>query len=291
MRRVSAFVAVAILQAVSLRDARADEKAQCIAASDQGQELRDNGNYRRARDAFAACARAACPALVRRDCAQWQAELEETWPSVIVSAKDERGDDLTDVRVFVDGEPLVAKLDGRPARVDPGEHKLRIEADGRPPVEQHLVVRAGEKNRVVEVHVAPAGDAAGQPEHAAPPREPGSGADAKRTSALVFGGLALVAFGTEAYFGLSGMSDRNTLLSQPCAQTGTCSASTVDSIRTKFTVADIALGVGLASGALAVYLFLSSLPASSSGASTQGAHIDLAPLPGGGGAASLTGRF
>jgi hypothetical protein len=264
---------------------------QCIAASDQGQDARDNGNYRRARDAFAACARAACPALVRRDCAQWQAELEETWPSVIVSAKDERGDDLIDVRVFVDGDPLVTKLDGRPARVDPGEHKLRIEADGRPPVEQHLVVRAGEKNRVIEVRMGSTGEAAGgQAEHGAPPRESGSAPDAKRTSALVFGGLALVAFGTEAYFGLSGLSDRSTLLSQPCAQTGTCSTSTVDSIRTKFTVADIALGVGLASGALAVYLFLSSSPAKSNGTTTQGAHVDLAPLPGGG-AATLSGRF
>jgi hypothetical protein len=212
------------------------------------------------------------------------------WPSVIVSAKDEQGADLSDVRVFLDGDPLVTKLDGRPARVDPGEHKLRIEADGRPPVEQHLVVRAGEKNRVIEVRLGSAGDTTGQTEHGAPPPEPRSAPDAKRTSALVFGGLALVAFGTEAYFGLSGMSDRSTLLAQPCAQTGTCSSSTVDSIRTKFTVADIALGVGLASGALALYLFLSSTPTNSNSNSTQGAHVDLAPLPGGG-AATFAGRF
>src|SRR5579871_1468603 len=136
MRRTSSLVVVAILQALLPRAARADEKQQCIASSDQGQELRDNGNYRRAREAFAACARAACPALVRRDCAQWQADLEETWPSVIVSAKDERGNDLAEGRVLVDGEMLVAKLDGKPARVDPGEHKLRIEADGYPAIEQ-----------------------------------------------------------------------------------------------------------------------------------------------------------
>jgi hypothetical protein len=290
MRRASSFVVVAILQTLSLRDARADEKQQCIAASDQGQELRDSGNYRRARDAFATCARTTCPALVRRDCAQWQTELEGMWPSVIISAKDDRGNDLSDVRVSLDGEPLVAKLDGRPARVDPGEHNLRIEADGRAPVEQHVVVRAGEKNRVIEVRVAAAGDTAGQSEHGAPSGESKSAPDAKRTSAFVFGGLALVAFGTEAYFGLSGLSDRNTLLAQSCAQTSTCSASTVDSIRTKFTVADIALGVGLASGALAVYLFLSSLPPKSNGPSTRGAHIDLAPVPGGG-VATLAGRF
>jgi hypothetical protein len=291
MRRASSFVvSFAVLQALSLGEARADDKQQCISASDQGQELRDNGNYRRAREAFASCARAACPALVRRDCAQWQAELEESWPSVVVSARDERGNDLADVQVLLDGEPLVAKLDGRPVRVDPGEHKLRIEADGHPPIEQRLVVRAGEKNRVIEVRIASTGDASVQTDHATAPGESESALNAKRTSALVFGGLALVAFGTEAYFGLSGMSDRNGLLSQPCAQTSTCSASAVDSIRTKFTVADIALGVGLASGALSVYLFLTSAPTKSGDTSTRSAQVDLAPLPGGG-AATLSGRF
>jgi hypothetical protein len=290
MRRASSLIVVAVVQALLLPAAHADEKQQCIAASDQGQELRDNGNYRRAREAFATCARATCPALVRRDCGQWQADLEEAWPSVIVSAKDEQGNDLAEGRVLVDGELLVSKLDGRPARVDPGEHKLRIETDGHAPIEQHLVVRAGEKNRVIEVRIASTGDVSGQTASGTTPGESETALSAKRTSALVFGGLALVAFGTEAYFGLSGMSDRSSLLAQPCAQTSTCSPSAVDSIRTKFTVADIALGVGLASGALSVYLFLTSSPAKSSDASTRSAHVDVTPLPGGG-AATVAGAF
>jgi hypothetical protein len=55
----------------------------------------------------------------------------------------------------------------------------------------------------------------------------------------------------------------------------------------KFTVADISLGVGLVSTVLAAYLFLSS-PASEPAPPV--AHVDFAPLPGGGEAA-FGGRF
>jgi hypothetical protein len=298
MRRLASFVVLAALQAFPLTSARADEKQRCIAAFEQGQELRDNGNYARAREAFAACARASCPSLVRRDCAGWQADLEESWPSLIVSAKDSTGNDLVAVRVLIDGAPLLARLTGQPTRIDPGEHVLRCEAEGYESVEERIVVRAREKYRVVQVQLrvvrgappdssaadraraASSGDAAGSP-HAA---------GGKRTSAIVFGAIALAAFGTEAYFGLTGMSDRGALMASPCAQSATCSPSSVDSIRTKFTVADISLGVGLASAALATYLVLTSSGGEATDPATRSARVDFTPLPGGG-AASLAGRF
>jgi hypothetical protein len=279
------------LQAVAPDLARAGEKQRCISASEEGQELRDDGNYRRAREAFSACARESCPPLVRRDCAHWQAELEETWPSMIVSVKDSSGKDLADVRVLLDGEPFASKLDGKPKRVDPGEHVLRCEADGYPAAEQHVVVRAGEKNRMVDVRLASASQPAGPP----PPDDTAARGHSestnvlggKRTSALVFGALAVAAFGTEAYFGLTGLSDRNALMAQPCAQTATCSPSAVDAVRMKFTVADISLGVGVVSTVLAAYLFLSS---SGPEPSMPSARVDLAPVPGGAGA-TFAGRF
>jgi hypothetical protein len=221
MRRVLSFVVLAGLQALVLNEARANEKQRCISASEQGQELRDDGNYRRAREAFSACARETCPPLVRRDCAHWQAELEEAWPSVIVSAKDSGGKDLADVRVLLDGEPFASRLDGKPIHVDPGEHVLRCEAQGFPAAEQHVVVRAGEKNRVIDVQMglaAQSGAPSAPEEGAARGRaESGFALGGRRTSALVFGALAVAAFGTEAYFGLSGLSDRNALMAQPCA--------------------------------------------------------------------------
>ena len=203
MRRALCFVTAAALLALPVTDARADEKQQCMAASDQGQELRDDGNYRRAREAFGACARTACPPLLRRDCAHWLAELEDAWPSIIVAAKDGDGNDLVDVEVRLDGEVLVAKLDGRPLRVDPGEHVIHVEAEGRPPVEEHVVVRAGEKNRSVEVRLASTSEDAIPRSHddATSPRPAAAEGSlgARRTSAIAFGAIALVAFGTETY--------------------------------------------------------------------------------------------
>jgi hypothetical protein len=303
MRRGLALLIAVALQAGTSGDARADEKQRCVAASEEGQELRDNGNYRRAREAFTTCAKDTCPQLVRRDCAHWQAELEDTWPSVIVGAKDGKGNDLVDVRVLLDGEPLLTKLDGKPTRVNPGEHVLRCEAEGLPTTETRVVIRAGEKNRVIQVQLGNASvtPPKGEEEHAThtPSSESSGPSETKRTSAIAFGAIALAAFGSEAYFGLTGLSDRSTLMSQPCAQHATCSQSSVDSIRTKFTVADISLGVGLASAALAVYLYVTSSGGggdagsarSSDSSPSHSARFDVAPLAGGGAAASFAGRF
>jgi hypothetical protein len=298
MRRFAALALFTALHAFPLTKARADEKQRCIAASEQGQELRDSGKYRLAREAFGACARSSCPSLVRRDCGNWQAELEESWPSLIVAANDGTGNDLVDVRVLLDGAPLLTKLDGQPARIDPGEHVLRCEADGYRAAEERVVVRAGEKGRVVRLQLvplraAPATIAAGDRAPAAPSGASGESTNAagtKRTSAYVFGAISLTAFVSEAYFGLTGISDRNALMASPCAQSATCSPGSVDSIRTKFTVADISLGVGLASAALATYLYLTSARSEPKDPSAHSALVDFTPLSGGG-AATMTRRW
>ncbi|HEY6461525.1 MAG TPA: hypothetical protein VIY73_15265 [Polyangiaceae bacterium] len=284
--------AIAASTVIAPRGAAADDKAQCLTASDQGQSLRDDGKYHKAREAFAACARETCPSIVRRDCMKWLADLEQSWPSVVVGAKDDKGADLVDVKVLVDGALLVSRLDGNPAPVDPGEHVFRFETAGYPPVEQRVVVRAGEKSRLLAVQFAtstsaPQGEAAapaagGPPDEHRTPRGP-------RTSAWVFGGLAVAAFGTEAFFGLSGLSDRSHLKSQPCAQTASCAQSSVDSIRTKFTVADIALGVGLVSAAISAYLFIVA-PGEPAAAPAPASALDVRPVPGGA-TMDVTGRF
>src|SRR5260370_33051805 len=111
-----------------------DEKHARISASDQGQQLRDDGKYRLARDAFARCARETCPVPVRQDCVHWLLEVDQSSATIVVNAKDEKGNDLADVAVAVDGTSLVTKLDGKPLTVDPGEHTLRFEPPGFPPV-------------------------------------------------------------------------------------------------------------------------------------------------------------
>src|SRR5215470_12779397 len=126
-----ALVILALGCASSAR-ARADETDECLAAHAHGQELRQDGHSRAARDAFRKCAADACPAAVRSDCAQWTAEVEAAIPSLIVDAKDAGGHDTTGVRVLVDGEAPRDYAEGRAFELDPGAHRLRVvAADGR----------------------------------------------------------------------------------------------------------------------------------------------------------------
>jgi hypothetical protein len=229
-----------------------DEKQTCLAASDAGQQLRDDLKYRQARAAFTTCAREVCPLVVRRDCTQWLAEVEGAAPTVVVSARDASGRDLSDVHAELDGQALDGVEGGRPVLVDPGQHAIRFGAQGWAPVEQVLVLRAGEKNRVLDVQFVTPAEPKGSLRR-----------DGVPILTWVFGGAAVVAFGSEAYFGITGLEDRAQDRSLPCAPG--CPASDVDSIRTKFITADVCLGIGVAALAAAVVVWATrprSVPAS-----------------------------
>jgi hypothetical protein len=296
MTRAWALVAAFVLPASCARAARADEKQQCVTASEQAQDLRDKGRYGEAHDAFATCARDVCPALVRHDCTGWLAELEQAWPSVVFAAKDDVGNDLVDVQVRLDGEVVVKQLDGKPFPVDPGQHVFRFESGKFPPVDQPVMIHAGEKSRVLNVVIHKnAPDDEGTPPG---PTPPGNDGQHRRVTASepgppvlawVFAGVAVAAFGTEAYLGVTGVSDLNALKGLPCAKTGSCDAGTVQAIRVRFLVADISLGVGVVSTLLSAYFFLAPRDPKSKPAKA-GTLVDFTPLPGGG-MASVGGRF
>jgi hypothetical protein len=114
--------------------------------------------------------------VIARSCTQWLRDLQDTVPTVVLGAKDERGVDLTDVKVTFDGEPLATVLDGKPIELDAGEHVLRFERDASLPAEEKLVLRAGEKARVVTVVLpsiqAPASSASIEAPPKPVPREP-----------------------------------------------------------------------------------------------------------------------
>ena len=130
-------------------------RAACIAASDAGQTSRDTGHLRAARASFLACSRAECPKTVRLDCDGWLEETTKSVPSVVLGAADERGNELGDVRVTFDGEPLADHLTGTAVAVDPGSHVVRFQApDGRV-VEQRVLIREAEKARPLLVTFPP----------------------------------------------------------------------------------------------------------------------------------------
>jgi hypothetical protein len=277
-----AVVLASALVSISALAGDPDEKTQCIGASDQGQQLRDDGKFKLAHEAFTRCSRGTCPSIVRQECAQWLVDLDAKSPTVVIAATDDKGNDLVDVKVTVDGAELAAKLDGLPIAVDGGDHVFRYEAPGLPPVEEPVAIRAGEKNRVLKVQFVTS---------APPPTAPTPAPEAPHSSppplgAWVFSSIALAAFASETYFGLAGLGQYNSDKG-PSGCRGHCSSSEKSSIQTQFAIADASLAVGVVSACFAAYFFLRPREPNPTPAA---AAVDFAPRPGGG-VASVSGHF
>lgn len=158
MRRLVAGGLAAVTTAAAL-PAAADVQA-CIAASEKGQRARSAGKLREARDHFTVCGAESCPALIRNDCAHWNAEVAAILPSVVFGARDKQGRDLFDVTVSMDGEVLLEKLDGKSVAVDPGKHTFRFETAGAEPITEVVLIKEGERARVFNVTFDMAGSGA-----------------------------------------------------------------------------------------------------------------------------------
>jgi hypothetical protein len=258
MRRSLAVAAALVLvAALCTRDARAGSNEECIAAAEAAQTLRDQGSYADARDRLGVCLAPSCPAVVQRDCARWMDELMQIWPTIVIGADDLAGANLADVQVFVDDKLVATKLDGSPLLVDPGPHTVRCETAGAPPVRESVLIRTGEKARLVRVRFAKGAAEVG-PAAASLPAAPPSHSTA-RVLRWVSGGVAVVAFGSAALFGFTGFARYNDLKSSCAANLpGNCSPSDVSYVQSHFLVSDISLGVGLAATIAATYFFLTS---------------------------------
>jgi len=130
--------------------ARADS-AQCIASNEHELALRKQQKLRDALKELVACAAPECPAEIRTECNRRLTELNLALPTVVLGATDAAGNDLSAVKVTMDGVPLTSSLDGRAVTVDPGSHVLKFEAPGQAAVEKTVVIAEGVKDRHVTV--------------------------------------------------------------------------------------------------------------------------------------------
>jgi hypothetical protein len=215
-------------------------KAACLAAHEDALALRSQQKPHAAREKLVACARAECPTLVRKECADQLAVVEKDAPTVALEARDEGGMDTTAVKVTMDGQPLAERLTGSAVDVEPGEHVFRFErADGKS-LEQHVLVVEGDKNRKVTadfgslVPKPPPGEGSpiGPPESRKIP-----------TVAYVAGGVSLVALGSFVFFALSGKGSEKDLASS-CGPS--CSDDQLSPVKRDYLIADISLVIGLA---------------------------------------------
>lgn len=291
-------VVVSALPASSAAESeRPSERAACAESYRSAQTQRRSGGLRRARESLLVCVSDRCPAVLHPDCMRWLTEVEAAMPSVSFAAKDQSGRDTTDVRVSIDGQLLTDVLDGKSIAVDPGSHTLRFEHAGDAPIEQALVVREGEKSRVVSVSWAkPAVRDA---------ERFGKASSGPPLGTWIFGGIGAASLATFGVLALHGM-ERRSALEKECF--GSCEQSRIDSVKSELAMADVALGVGVVSLGIATVLFLTNASpekpgaaASSPGATSPEAKaakpasarilsVGVAPTRAGG-ALGLTGSF
>lgn len=291
MRRIAKAVATACALApiifaappVRAQGASAAEMDACVNAAEESQPLRSAGKLGRAREKLLVCARPVCPAAVRSDCAKWLADVEAVTPTIVMRVTDANGKDLTEVRVIVDGAVIAERLDGRPVTIDPGEHTFTYESAGQKPLTEKLLIRQGERGRLVSASFGPAdAKAAGTTggDGATQPRREWGGIP---TISWVLGGVGLVGVGVGVGMWASGTSAHGEMESG-CARTQSCLQAEVDSAESKLVVGDVAMVLGLgAIGAGVLFAVFSKKPATTS-------LVDVKPVAGGG-MATVGSRF
>jgi hypothetical protein len=240
----------------------ADTKS-CIASHASAQREAKSGRLKQASQLYTACGSdPACPEQLRAECAELLEKLKSSVPSVIFSAIDGKGADQANVKVYADDALVADGLDGRAVELDPGKYHFRFVLPDNSVLTTDVLVREGDKNRVVEVRAAEEKRAA----PAAVPTSPGPAPvqdppkpEEQRTptGAWVMSGVAVVGLATFGTFAVLGNSDKKKLdeCSPSCPES---EHDRRDSLKTKFLIADIGLGVGAASAIVAGILFVTS---------------------------------
>jgi len=240
---------------------------ECIDAHANGQVARGHGGLLQARSYFLSCAAETCPPMIRDDCAKFGAEVEALLPTVVVVARSASGQDLAGATVTLDGSAQALPVDGRVIFVDPGRHVFKVVTRNGSEASVSTQVGESEKARPVVVVTPP-----GAP---VPSDVPGT-ADGRTISPLVyvFGSVGLVATGSFTYFAIQGHSRESAL--QECAPA--CDPANVSKMRRSYVVADVSLGVAIASLGLGAY-FLLRPPATTTPASFAVSSLSFSTSP------------
>jgi hypothetical protein len=228
-----------------------ESRQACVDAYEAGQKLRLRARLAEARQEFLSCAQPSCPEAISSECLHFLADIRGDVPTVVLSAVDQHGNDLVNVQVTIDGAAVAEKLDGLAIDVDPGPHLVRYTAAGCEPVQQYVVIRQGEKNRVISARLVQP-----SPPLPVPSRRP--------ILAYALGGVSLAGFVGAGALYLAARNQRDDLRST-CAPY--CDPSEVNEVRGKLLASSISLAVGAAAAAGAVTVLL--IRARSSSANTE----------------------
>jgi hypothetical protein len=238
-------------------------------------------------------------------CTKWLRDLDESAPTIVLAAKDDQGNDLTDVNVTFDGAPFVTLLDGKPVEVDVGEHVIRFTREGSLPVEQKLLLRAGEKARVVSAvlrSAAPVSDADASADARAPLALPEPTLSAHHVVAASVALGALAAAGTGIYFLLQSNQDKNdanrlrsgltgsNACASPAPSVAVSCQALGDSVHSQHNEMNVATGLFIGAGALATSAVASWFLWPKAHAKEPPTTGSVVPVPGGA-ALQVSGSF
>jgi len=229
--------------------------AACVQAHASGQREAKAGRIKAASELFASCvSQDGCPDAIRAECAEFYKDAERALPTLIFAALDEQGSDLIQVRVYSDDQVLTETLDGRPIAVDPGQHHFKFELPSSQVLESDVLVREGEKNRIVSMRAKAAPKAATEEPASSPVANGGRKLPTSFWVASSIGAAGLVSFGAFAAIG-HGKQSTLDACSPNCAPS---SRADFDAMRRDYLIADISLGVAVVSAGVATWLFLTS---------------------------------
>jgi hypothetical protein len=237
------------------RPAAAEDPRTCAQAYEKAQEDRTAGRLNAAIEQLKSCIDSRCATFMREDCMRWMDQMESALPTVVFSVRED-GQDLTNVDILCDGNLLTGTLDGKALPVDPGLHEFTFNVPGLAHMERQLLIREGERNRIVNVEFS-------RPHESIPPPSPLGSSNVNtvlpnpraRTNVLPYAltGVGVLGVAGFAMFGLLGNNHEGDLKSS-CAPN--CQSGQVDSVKTKYLLADACLGVGLVSLGVATYIFV-----------------------------------
>jgi hypothetical protein len=230
-----------------------DATTTCIHAYESAQEHRKAEQLLQARQELQVCAQPSCPAITQTDCTSWLGQVVDSIPTIVFSAKYD-DENVFDVAVSMDGKPVAAQLDGRPIEVDPGLHTFVFTRSGNTAIEKKTIVSAREKAQVISVSWRSPVPSVASPTDKAEPVE-----KVRPIPPLfyVLTGTTVVGFGGFAVAALMGESAKSDLQNGCAPPHGTgCSQSEINKLQTRFLVADVAVGIGAASAAGALIVFL-----------------------------------
>jgi hypothetical protein len=304
------------------------DKAACKVAYKAAQEREQSSHLREAKELYLACSKVICGAFMRPECTTKYTQLQSDVPSVIPVVTDEAGAVKPDVQVKMDGELLTSRLDGRALPVDPGMHEFTFATDAGVIATEKIMIVAGQRNSPIAISLGKRGrtlaasvtlpapavgnrsslepratTAKPSTDKAAPPKmesdkappveeEPEVAGPQPRRGGpgvvpYIVGGAGLAAVGAGALFTLWGKKDNDAL--GQCSPD--CLPSSVQHVRTMYTIADISIGVGAAALGVSAFLLATSGSSSKERAPAKTAYsVDVQPTKNGA-FATVSGAF